>query len=183
MLRSQKEESHPKNSIRASGKHSYLFLFYPLMLQPEGNFRTLSLAHPVLLHYFYAFWPVQTIMIEKLLGVFSNSEEPLLQLLFSHGRATSLTKTFSDYLFVSQHCLTLRTPVNRCLSSIGQTSVIQFKEKPLRPFIVVRQASNHFTVPVIYCPHTPELPTHILYIFHCPFIGVNPTAYSSILRR
>src|SRR4030042_1961874 len=136
MFGSQQEEGHTKNGIGSGGEHSYLFFLHPCVLQTERNFCALALAHPIRLHYLYPLWPIQPTMVEQFLGVSSNSEKPLLQVLFGDWRATPFAKTFPHYLFISQNCLASGTPVNRCLSPIGQASVIKFKEEPLRPFVV-----------------------------------------------
>ncbi|GAI48157.1 unnamed protein product, partial [marine sediment metagenome] len=68
--------------------------------------------------------------VEEFLSIFGDPEKPLLQVLFSHLAATALAKSFPYHLFISQHCLTLRTPIDWCLSAVSQTSVIKFQEKP-----------------------------------------------------
>src|SRR4030043_62469 len=77
MLRRQDKEGHSKDSIRTGGEYPYLLSIDVFMLQPEGNLCTRALANPVVLHYLYALGPVYFAEVEKLIGIFGDTEKPL----------------------------------------------------------------------------------------------------------
>ncbi|MBA7668878.1 hypothetical protein ES703_76996 [subsurface metagenome] len=152
-----------------------------MSLKGKGNLGAYTLTYPVSLHHLYPLRPVNAIMLHKLISILDNAKEPLLQISLTDRCPTALTEAPTYHLFVSQHCLTARAPVNRSPTPISQTSLIQLQKEPLCPLIVIRQAGNHLTAPVIDSANAPELTAHIVYILRCPGERVNTLLNGSIL--
>ena len=74
--------------------------------------------------------------VEQLLGVVGDLEVPLGQLLLGHLRTTPLAHARDD-LLVGQHGLVLGAPVDGAVLAVGQTTLVELQEQPLRPAVVV----------------------------------------------
>ncbi len=178
MLWGEDEEGHAEGGIRARSENPYLLL-HPLY--PEAYLRPHAPANPVTLHGLYSLRPLDAAVVQKLLGIFRNLEEPLLQVSFTNYCPASLTRAIGQNLLISQHCLAVGAPVDGGLGTVGQPRLIELQEEPLRPLIVFWQTGDDLPLPVIDSTHAPELTAHILYILHGPVIGVDAPADSRIL--
>ena len=65
-----------------------------------------------------------------------------------------------DDLLVGQHGSAFRTPVHPAILAIGEVLFKELNEKPLVPFVVVRQAGRHFARPVVGEPEAAHLRLH-----------------------
>ena len=181
MLWSQNHKSNTKSSIGTGGKYPDLLFLYSGVVKGKGNLSALALAYPVPLHYFYPLWPVNAIMFHKLIGIFGDAEEPLLQISPTHCGTTALTEAPAHYLFISQHRLAVGAPVNRSLAPISQISIVKLQEEPLCPLVVLRQAGNYLSTPVVDSAYALELTAHVFDILHRPGKGMNAPLDSGIL--
>ena len=152
------------------------------MVQSERNLGTFASAYPVSLHYFDALRPVQTFMLHQFISVFGDAEKPLLQIAPDYRGIASFAKTF-DHLLIGQHRLAARTPVDRGFGPVSQTGFIQFQEKPLRPFIIFRQAGNNLAAPIMDSAHGFQLAAHVFDILHGPGEGMNTPFDGRIFGR
>ncbi|MBA7684387.1 hypothetical protein ES703_92782 [subsurface metagenome] len=122
-------------------------------------------------------------MLHKLISIFSDAKEPLLQISPANRSSAALTEASSHHLLISQYRLAARAPVNRSLAPISQTRLIQLQKEPLRPFIILRQAGNYLAAPVVDGTNAFKLATHIVYVLHRPGKRVYTPADSGIFRR
>ena len=56
-------------------------------------------------------------------------------------------------LFVGEHGVAVRAPVDRRRGAIGETLLVQLQKAPLRPFIILGHAGLDFIVPVEGAAH------------------------------
>ena len=138
-------------------------------LDGEHDFYSFAPPDPILLHDPNALGPfIEFIqVIEQPVGVIPYSEEPLLELLELDLAAAPLA--FSAYhLFVGEHRLARRAPVDRCLFLVGQSRLEEPHEQPLRPPVVVRLAGCDLAGPVVDDPPAFELGLHVCDILFGP---------------
>ena len=86
-------------------------------------------------------------IVDQALGILRDGEHPLTLLLAHDLAAAALADTVDD-LFVGEHALAARAPVDGHGGLIGQTVLIHLQEDPLRPLIVARIGRIDRTVPV-----------------------------------
>ena len=114
----------------------------------EIDFRACGTADPVLLHFFRAFGPIQTVnAVEKLLRVIRDFEDPLADGLADDREVADFGTTVDD-LFVGEHGAECGAPVHRLVGFIGEAFFIEFGENPLRPFVVAWIRGIYFAIPV-----------------------------------
>ena len=97
-------------------------------------------ADPVALHEEHPLGPAtleQRHVVEQTLGVIGDLEVPLGQGLLDDGRAAALAVPVDD-LLVGQHRLVLGTPVDRGGLAVGQAALVEAREQPLGPAVVLR---------------------------------------------
>ncbi len=123
MLWSQNHKGNTKGGIRASGKYPDFLFLHSKMVKGKGNLGAGALTHPVPLHHPYPLWPVNTIVLHKLIGILGDAEEPLLQISPTDRCPAALTKTIY-HLLISQHRLAVGTPVNRSLPPVSQAILV-----------------------------------------------------------
>ena len=116
--------------------------------QPER--RPLGATDPVALHRLDPLGPVQIVdVVQQLLGVVGDLEEPLLQVLALDQVPGALTGAVGQDLLVGQHRLAARAPVDRGLGPVGQAGLQQLQEDPLGPADVGRVVALDHAPPVI----------------------------------
>ena len=79
-----------------------------------------------------------------------------------------------DNLFVGEHRPQLRTPVHRNFRHVGQPSLKQFQEDPLRPAIIVGVDRADLTLPVVGQTDTFHLAFERCDVLRRRHRGVNP---------
>ncbi len=79
------------------------------------------------------------------------------QLLRLHQAVAALAGPL-DHLLVGQYGLARGAPVDRRFLLVGETLLVELKEEPLRPFVVVGPAGDHLPGPVDGHAQPPELP-------------------------
>ena len=98
--------------------------------------------------------PVQ--VVEQPVGVGGDLEEPLVE-VFLGGLGAAPPANAVDDLFVGQHSVVLRAPVDRSQLLVSKTTLQELEEEPLRPPVVIRVAGGHLAVPGIHHAHQIEL--------------------------
>ncbi len=140
-VRGDDEERRAVQGVRAGGEHrDVLGGLAAVGLDHEVDVRAFGASDPVLLHRQDAFGPVAAQfvhVIEQPVGVVGDLEVPLVQRLLGDGGAAALTGTV-DHLFVGQHGLVLRAPVDRGILAVGQSALVEALEEPLRPAVILR---------------------------------------------
>ena len=96
-------------------------------------------ADPVALHREHAVGPVERVeVVEQLLGVVGDPEEPLLEVAHLHEVARALAGAVGQDLLVGQHGLAAGAPVHRRGRAVGQARLEEAQEDPLGPADVGR---------------------------------------------
>ena len=114
----------------------------------ERDLRAGGAADPVALLGLDALDVIHIVQIvDQALGILRDGEHPLTLLLAHDLAAAALADTVDD-LFVGEHALAARAPVDGHGGLIGQTVLIHLQEDPLRPLIVARIGRIDRTVPV-----------------------------------
>jgi hypothetical protein len=94
--------------------------------------------------------PVQRLqVVEQLVGVVGDLEEPLLEVAFLDHVARALTRAVAQHLLVGQHGLAPGAPVDRCLLAVRQPRLQEAQEDPLGPADVLRVVAAHLPPPVV----------------------------------
>ncbi len=115
-------------------------------------------ADPVALHQFHFFRPV----LERIesgvepIGVGRDLEEPLLELALHDHRSAAFAPAV-DHLFVREHGLIARTPVDGRLPAIRQAALVELNEEPLVPLVITGMARGDLFRPVVEDPPSLEL--------------------------
>ena len=124
----------------------------------EGDARALRAADPVALHRQHPLGPVldQLHLVEQLLGVVGDLEEPLLERARLDLGAAALALALDD-LLVGQHGLVVRAPVDGRLTLVGEPLFEEAQEQPLCPAVVLRLAGRDLARPV-------DRPAHALHL-------------------
>ena len=90
-----------------------------LHLHPELG--ALTAADPVALHRLEPLGPIQPVeVVEQLLGVVGDLEEPLLEVALLDDVAAALARAVGQHLLVGQHRVAARAPVDRGVGPVGQ---------------------------------------------------------------
>ena len=114
----------------------------------ERDLGTSGAADPVALLGLDALDVIHIIQIvDQALGVLRDGKHPLALLLAHDLAAAALADTVDD-LFVCQHALAARAPVDRHGGLIGQPVLEHLQEDPLRPLIVGRVGRVDRAIPV-----------------------------------
>ncbi len=122
--------------------------------------------------------------VQQLVGVSSGAEEPLLQVFLDHRCTTALAVTvFAPHLLAGQGGIAVRAPVHRGHLAVSQIVLEQLNKKPFRPVVITRVGRDCLTPPIVHGAHAAQLATHALNIGISPFLGVDITLNSGILRR
>ena len=183
MFGRQDQKCYPENGID-SGREGLDFAFVQSVLgNVKTDFNAFAAADPVALHGQDFVRPLfQRVKIQQLIRVVGDTEEPLLQIAAGY-RCVAPFAYSVQHLLVGQDGLTRRTPDHRRFGAISQTLLVQFYKEPLVPAIVFGEATHHFAVPVIHRPYRTQLASHVIYVGHCPFVGMDTSGYRGIFRR
>ena len=76
-------------------------------------------------------------------------------------------------LLVRKHGVAARTPIDGSFLSVSESVLVKFKEKPLRPFVIVGHTGFDFCRPIEHRAHFFELTFHRRDIFKRRFLWVN----------
>jgi hypothetical protein len=156
VLGSQDEERRPEQRVGPGREDRQLLA---RALHGEDDPRTLGAADPVPLHRQHLLGPrlEQRRLVQQRVGVLGDPEEPLGQVPGLDLGATPLAASV-DHLLVREHCLVLRTPLDRGLAPVGQALLEEAQEEPLCPAVVLRIGRRDLARPVDRPAHPLHLP-------------------------
>ena len=145
MLRREHEEGRPEQRVGTGGEHRDVDVE---LLDPEEDLRAFRPADPVALHRQHAFRPVQILhLVEQVVGVGGDAEEPLLELARLDLEPATLATAVLD-LLVREHGLVVRAPVDDRRLSVGLPRLEELQEEPLRPAVVLGVVRRELPRPV-----------------------------------
>ena len=146
MLWREHEEGRPEERVRPGGEDREVEVE---LLAAEDDLRPLRAADPVALHGDHVLRPrlEQLEVVEQLLGVLGDPEEPLLELTQLDQRPAALAVPV-DHLLVGEHGLILRAPVDGRLVAVGEAALVQLQEDPLGPAVVAGLVGAELAGPV-----------------------------------
>ena len=134
--------------------------------------------------------PVQSRkIVEQALRELRDAEEPLLEQPLFDQRFAALTAAV-DHLFVGQHGLVVRAPVDGGGLLVGQPLLVELEEKPLRPLVIAGFASDYFLAPVQHQAGALQLASEVFDVsrgqrgrvhpdLDCVVLGLDPEAVES----
>ena len=130
----------------------------PLPCTRERHARALGAADPVALHRQHAVGPrlERVHLVEQLVGVVGDLEEPLRQALRLDLGAAALAAAV-DHLLVREHGLVLRAPLDGRLAAVREPALEEPEEEPLRPAVVLGLGGRDLARPVDRPPHALHL--------------------------
>ena len=107
-------------------------------------------ANPVGLHGAHPFRPAGQLgqIVQQLIGVGGDAQEPLAQLALLHQGPGAPGTPLAVHLFVGQHRLVHRVPVDGGLLLVGQPRLQKLQKQPLGPAVVVAVAGGQLPIPV-----------------------------------
>ena len=146
--------------------------------------RAFRAADPVPLHDDDLLGPCRQRLesFQQFVGVRRDAEEPLLQLARDDGRATAPAGAV-DHLFVGQHRLVDRTPVDRRAPPVRQPALEHPQEDPLVELVVLGQTRGDLTAPRVADPETLQLPFHVGDVVERRRLGVGAALDRRVLSR
>ena len=118
--------------------------------QGQVKLDALAAADPVALHRLDPLGPLEGVdVVEELLGVVGDLEEPLLQVAPLHQVARPVAGAVRVDLLVGQDRRAPGAPVDRRLGAVGQTGLEELEEDGLGPLHVARVVAEDLTAPVV----------------------------------
>ena len=154
MLGRQDEEGRAEQRVRPRREDRDVHV---QLLVAEEHLRALGAADPVALDRLCLLGPVDQLQIlEQLVRVGRDPEEPLLHVLRDDGRAAALALAV-DHVLVGDDGLVLRAPVDGRLLPIREPGLEELQEQPLGPAVVLRLVRRDLPVPVDH----PAQPAHL----------------------
>ena len=166
MLGSDRHVAHAHQGVRAGGVNGQAVF---TVFQGEGQLGTGGLADPVALHGLDLFRPAFQVVhvVQQFFRVVGDADEPLGNLFLLYQRAGAPAAAV-NHLFVGQHGLVNRVPVNGGHLLVHQALLVQAGEEPLFPAVIFRVTGGQFTAPVV-----PETQLFEL-VFHVIDVGAGP---------
>ncbi len=124
----------------------------------EDDARALGAADPVPLHRQHPLGPglEQRHLVEQHVGVVGDLEEPLRQVARLDLGAAALAAAV-DHLLVGEHGLILRAPVDGRFLAVGEATLVEAEEQPLRPAVELGVGGRDLARPV-------DRPAHLLHL-------------------
>ena len=109
-------------------------------------------------------------------------EKPLFKITLFDLCITSFTKII-NHLFICQYCCAGRAPVYSGFLLICQVALKQFKEYPLRPFIIFRFTGRNFSIPIVTNTPSFKLRLHLFDVVYCMNGWVDTVGNRSVFSR
>ena len=181
MLCRQCQEGDAIHGIRTGSIRSN---FLTQLRHIQVELQALATANPVLLHDFYALRPALQLVqiLQQNIGIISNFQEPLGQILLHHIGVTAPAFAL-DNLLIGKHCAAGIAPVYISLLLVGEAALVEQLEKPLSPAVIIRAASGNRPVPIIGQAHLTLLALHVVHVGISPVRRLYTVLDSRILCR
>ena len=181
VLGGEHHERHAVQGVRARGEDADLIRAVGGgRLEGEGRLGALGAADPVALHELDVLRPRHVGVVEELVGVVGDAEEPLLHRALLDEVARALACAVED-LLVGEHGVAGRAPVDGGAVAVGQALLEELEEPPLRPAVVLGRARVDLALPVEHRAHALELAAHALDVAVGPVLGVRTARDRGVL--
>ncbi len=147
VLGRQHEERRAEERVRARREHRHVLV---QLLDPELDLGAFRAADPVALppgDRLRVVDPVE--VVEQLLRVVRDPEEPLLHQADLDQRPAALAAAVGRDLLVREHGLVVRAPLHRRRLAVGEPLLEEAQELPLLPADVVRVVRRQLARPVV----------------------------------
>ena len=181
MLGGEDHESDAEDGVGAGGEDADFLLVEAVLFDAEGDLGALAAADPVGLHGVDTVGPLDAAEVEEFVGIFCDSEEPLLEVSAGDGCGAAFAGAVGEDLFVGEGGLAGRAPVGGGLVAVGEAGVEELQEEPLGPLVVVGEGGDDFTVPVVDSADALELAAHVFDVAHGPDVGVDAVLDGGVL--
>ena len=179
VLRGNDHVAHAEERVGTGRENRYVVADIGL----EGDLGAGGAAYPVLLLDLDALNVVQIVQIVyEPVGVLRYAEHPLALLLAHDGRAAALAHALDD-LFVCQHALAARAPVDGHRGLVCKAFLEHLQEYPLRPLVVLRVGRVDAAIPVKAVAEHLELTGEVLDVLLGDDRRVDVVLYREVLGR
>ena len=121
-------------------------------------------------------------LIQQLVGVRGNPEEPLFELAHLNRRAAAPAPAI-DHLFVGEDSVAARAPVHRRAPAVCEPPLEHPDEQPLIPLVVLGIARGELTFPGVADAEPLELSFHVRDVAARRYLRMNAALDSSVLGR
>ncbi len=134
----------------------------------------MALADPVFLHRADLFGPVvqRGKAFEQFVGKVGDLQKPLVQLALFHQRARAPTAPV-DHLFVGQHGVIHRVPVDRRFLAVNKVCCIKIEEQRLFVAVIFGLTRGNLAAPIEREAQPLQLRFHVGDVFARPAAGVD----------
>ena len=149
----------------------------------KGDLGAGGAADPVFLLDLHSLDVIQIVQIvDKALGVLGDGEHPLAFLFADDLAAAAFADAVYD-LFVCEHALAARAPVDGHSRFISKTVLVHLQEYPLRPLIVVGVCGVHAAIPVEAVAQHLELACEVCDVVFCNYGRMDVVLDGIVFRR
>ena len=135
------------------------------------HFRAAAPPDPVALHRDHAFRPAafqRVQVVQQLVGVIGDADEPLLQLTLLDGRVFVTPAETAFGLLVGQAGVAFHAPVDGRVLAIEQAALPHLDEEPLVPSVILRRTGGDLAPPVVAEAHPLKLRAHRVDVLERP---------------
>ena len=118
----------------------------------EIDFGAFAAADPVALHGAHLGGPAGLELVhvvEKLVGVGGDAEEPLVEFALFDGGGFVTPAAAVDDLFIGEDGGAFRAPVDERGLAVGESALVHAQEEPLVPAVILGRTGGDFAVPVV----------------------------------
>ncbi len=186
MVRRHRHEFRAEQSVRPRGEDFELgFAFWRgCRIERKADQQSFRTADPVFLHQPHFLRPALELVerLEQGRGEFGDGEEPLRQLALLD-QSAGAPAAVVDHLFVGQHGLVDRIPIDLRLFALDQAGAQKVEKHFLLVLVIGRIAGRDFAAPVERQPHGFELRLHRRDIVVGPGLGMDLALHRGVLGR
>ena len=187
MLRCQHHIGGSEDRVRPGGEHGDALVRVVAVGIHHGELElgAGAAADPIGLHRAHALRPALELaqVVEQLLGVIGDLEEPLAQLALLHQGTGAPGAALAVHLLIGKHGLINGVPVDRRVFLVRQPGLEELEEQPLGPAVVIGMAGGHLTLPIDREAQLVELLSHRSDVLVGPGAGVHAPCDRRVLRR
>ena len=155
-----------------------------LTVDGKIHFHAFGATDPVALHGLDLLRPAIQLLeiVKQLIRVLRDADEPLRNFLLLDACITAPAATV-DHLFVGQHGLVVRAPVDGGLLAVHQALFVQLGEEPLFPAVVLRATGGDLALPVVAEAEALQLVLHVVDVLVGPLRRRHLVLDGGIFRR